>query len=373
MDSKGLADATATIVERQAYSEERVRKQIEIQADIKAKEEIAQFVKDAFDQRSKELYEVLHTYWENRPELPKEKEARKNAEKREKVREKELAKTTGLLDDIATTDIRWLRNNFQLLNAVHDSIKALFREPPQLQYAKEKRKQVHRRLHPRFGQQVAAFRRNLRASPILAVVSGLVIAALVLIVVSPVLLWVLWKYGGSDYSLGALAVILTDPFALVLVGTVGALGSVVSIMLRIRDTEFTYTQTTDPLPYFFFALFKPIVGAAFALFIYAAIRSGLLPLDTSSGTAAWLYIALAFVAGFSERFVRDFLDSTESQLGAGVDKGAAQATPQSTQGSSTLVSELEKLASLRTSGVLSEDQFQQAKNGLLDNSRGFGE
>src|SRR5215217_3191097 len=35
------------------------------------------------------------------------------------------------------------------------------------------------------------------------------------------------------------------------------------------------------------------------------------------------------------------------------------------QDSSTLVSELEKLASLRTSGVLSEDEFQQAKKRLL--------
>jgi hypothetical protein len=171
---------------------------------------------------------------------------------------------------------------------------------------------------------LAAYRRNLRASPILAVVSGLVIAALLLIVLSPVFLWLLWKYGASDAD-KTLNVILTDPCALVLVGTVGALGSVISIMLRIRGTDITYVETTDPVLFFFFALFKPVIGAAFALFIYAAISSGLLPLDTSSPSVPWLYIAVAFIAGFSERFVKDFMSSTEAQLGAGADREAPRA------------------------------------------------
>lgn|SRR5215204_5215017 len=42
-------------------------------------------------------------------------------------------------------------------------------------------------------------------------------------------------------------------------------------------------------------------------------------------------------------------------------------TPPPTQDSGNLVAQLEKLASLRSSGVLSEDEFQQAKKGFLAN------
>jgi hypothetical protein len=45
----------------------------------------------------------------------------------------------------------------------------------------------------------------------------------------------------------------------------------------IRDSDFeAYTASSDPWPWLFFGLFKPIVGALFALFILAVKKSGLL-------------------------------------------------------------------------------------------------
>jgi hypothetical protein len=47
-----------------------------------------------------------------------------------------------------------------------------------------------------------------------------------------------------------------DPSVLLLIGIVGALGSIASIMVRIRDDFAAYTASNDPWPWFFFGLFK---------------------------------------------------------------------------------------------------------------------
>lgn len=108
---------------------------------------------------------------------------------------------------------------------------------------------------------------------------------------------------------------------LIMVAFAGALGSIVSIMVRIQD--FAGLKDTDPSVLFFTGFFKPVIGASFALFIFAAIRSGLIPVTIKEGTERYFLLALAFVAGFSERFARDIVSSTERKVGgaSGVDSG----------------------------------------------------
>jgi hypothetical protein len=109
---------------------------------------------------------------------------------------------------------------------------------------------------------------------------------------------------------------------LILIGMAGALGSIVSVMTRIDGSVFK-EGTAGPQAYVIIGLTKPIVGAAFALFVFALLQSPLVPLDipqpsaeNAQNTAGFLYLALAFVAGFSERFATGLATRAEQSTGS---------------------------------------------------------
>ncbi len=112
---------------------------------------------------------------------------------------------------------------------------------------------------------------------------------------------------------------------LFIVGFAGALGSIVSIMVRIQD--FAGLRDIDPSVLFFTGFFKPVVGASFALFVFAVIQSGLIPVTIKEGTERYFLLALSFVAGFSERFARDIVSSTERQVGGTTSNVPADGKP----------------------------------------------
>ena len=101
---------------------------------------------------------------------------------------------------------------------------------------------------------------------------------------------------------------------LLMVAVAGSIGSIVSIMVRIQD--FSGLRDVDPAVLFFTGFFKPVIGASFALFVFAALRAGLLPLTINEGTDRYFFMALSFVAGFSERFAKDIVKTTERQIGS---------------------------------------------------------
>jgi hypothetical protein len=94
-----------------------------------------------------------------------------------------------------------------------------------------------------------------------------------------------------------------------LVALSGALGSIVSIMVRIRD--FGSSQHADPSILFFTGFFKPVIGTAFALFVFAVLKAGILPIALEVEKSHFFFAALAFVSGFSERFASDVATRTE--------------------------------------------------------------
>jgi hypothetical protein len=96
------------------------------------------------------------------------------------------------------------------------------------------------------------------------------------------------------------------------VAIAGAVGSVVSIMIRIQDFE-SY-KNSDPALLFFTGLFKPIIGTAFALFVYMTMNSGLIPITITTTNSQYFFMALGFVAGFSERFAKDIVTHTEEMI-----------------------------------------------------------
>lgn len=99
---------------------------------------------------------------------------------------------------------------------------------------------------------------------------------------------------------------------LILVGISGTLGSIVSIMVRIGD--FAKLNKEDPVVLFFTGFFKPIVGASFALFVFAVIQAKLIPIQLEAEFEQYFFLALAFVSGFSERFARDVASKIEKQV-----------------------------------------------------------
>ena len=89
----------------------------------------------------------------------------------------------------------------------------------------------------------------------------------------------------------------------------GAIGSTVSILARIKD----FTPVKDPHLNILImtGLFKPITGMAFALFVYLVLRSNIISLDIDIKNEHYFYAAISFVSGFSERYARDIISRTE--------------------------------------------------------------
>jgi hypothetical protein len=97
----------------------------------------------------------------------------------------------------------------------------------------------------------------------------------------------------------------------------GTLGGVVSILTRIQEFDNPKTQKyeDDFLP-FLIGLIKPILGGSFAFFIFLLLNSGVSPIEikgkgTSTSTYFYGFLALAFISGFSERFVPDLISQVE--------------------------------------------------------------
>jgi hypothetical protein len=95
----------------------------------------------------------------------------------------------------------------------------------------------------------------------------------------------------------------------VLVMLAGAAGSIVSLLIRVR--EFDRQRKSPRAVLFLTGLFRPIIGTIFGLFVYLLLLSELLPIEVPAGPAVGFYPAIAFIAGFSERFVPDVVDHAE--------------------------------------------------------------
>lgn len=100
---------------------------------------------------------------------------------------------------------------------------------------------------------------------------------------------------------------------LLLVGLCGALGSVVSILIRLGDFE--KLRGVSRTSMLMLGFFKPVVGMYSALFGFALMKSGLLPLQASTPEAElYLHIAVCFLVGFSERLAQDLFAHAEESL-----------------------------------------------------------
>ena len=110
-----------------------------------------------------------------------------------------------------------------------------------------------------------------------------------------------------------------DISSFILVLSMGALGSAVSVIVRAKQF---IEQSDGHADLFFVGFFRPIVGMTFAIFAIAIIQSGVSlniisfgsPTRSDSQPNTQLYIVIAFIAGFSERLIKDVVGKTEDTL-----------------------------------------------------------
>lgn len=94
------------------------------------------------------------------------------------------------------------------------------------------------------------------------------------------------------------------------IGFVGGQGAIISVLsrIRVRDDE---KQCKNGLNlYFLRGLCRPVIGMTFAHFSYFLLHIGLLTVPTSDSkeySPMFVYVTVAFVAGFSERFATNLL------------------------------------------------------------------
>jgi hypothetical protein len=108
---------------------------------------------------------------------------------------------------------------------------------------------------------------------------------------------------------------LAGPIAL------GIIGSIFSILTHI--SEFSIMKFPDPLVPFLTGLLKPMSGIS-ALFIVLVLESKILPINIPAATATEFYLAISFIAGFSERLVTVVITRAE---GAVTDTGGEGSVP----------------------------------------------
>jgi hypothetical protein len=109
---------------------------------------------------------------------------------------------------------------------------------------------------------------------------------------------------------------------IILILMTGTLGGAVSLLIRLQDFDDPKNQKYDDdlLP-FLIGLTKPILGGSFAFFILLILNSNIFPIEIrgkteDNGNGIYLYglLAMAFVAGFSERLVPDLINQVEKKV-----------------------------------------------------------
>lgn len=190
-----------------------------------------------------------------------------------------------------------------LLASAETAAKALRSDPPNLDVAQRIKKDLKRR--------VGSFRTPWAAiihggSPPSIVILGL---GTLLYLAIPIL------FAAKDMIFGQQIFVGVPNSTIMTVVFFGALGSIVSIMVRLQD--FSKNHITDKAILFFTGLFKPIVGTSFALFVFVVINADMLPItvDLGSDKGVFFFAALSFIAGFSERFAQDIVARAEKGLG----------------------------------------------------------
>jgi hypothetical protein len=106
------------------------------------------------------------------------------------------------------------------------------------------------------------------------------------------------------------------------VALAGALGSIISILIRLDEyKDSDYKGSSAPI---LVGFAKPLIGTAFGLFLFTIINSNILPIikvpdsgsisQESSDIRYYFFFSVAFMVGFSERLAKDIIERTEDTI-----------------------------------------------------------
>ncbi len=199
------------------------------------------------------------------------------------------------------------KKNLHLIEVIEVAISALLLEQPNIQLATEIRKDIEQRVRePPFHKRLFGF---ICSSPSTTVIFGLWCSLLFIIITIPIVLYFILDTQKLDPLQKTLGINLNIALEVIIAG---ALGSIVSIMVRIQ--EFNLLKNVDASILFLTGFFKPGIGASFALFVYAVFKAKLIPLSIELDKELYFFMVLSFISGFSERFAKDIATTTEQKI-----------------------------------------------------------
>jgi hypothetical protein len=139
-------------------------------------------------------------------------------------------------------------------------------------------------------------------------------AALLTIDVALSYLWQTSSWNLEDMTrYGGFYIFNVSPWLVIAVASAGGLGSIVSMLTRIQS--FSALAGTDRRLLWMIGAMSPVIGIAFALFIFSVLQAQILPFNFPEGPKAnFEYVALAFIAGFSERLSRGVISTVEGKF-----------------------------------------------------------
>ena len=103
---------------------------------------------------------------------------------------------------------------------------------------------------------------------------------------------------------------------LVVAYALGSIGAFVSVLQRMSGEKFQVHYDLGKRNLYMLGSYRPVLGAVFGVFTYFVLASGLLQTTRPGGKEDFYYYgALAFVAGFSERFTRVLIKEASGVVG----------------------------------------------------------
>ena len=95
----------------------------------------------------------------------------------------------------------------------------------------------------------------------------------------------------------------------------GAVGALVSVMERLTADKLQLNHESGEMTIFILGFIRPLFGALFGLALFFFISGGVVDvrLPEEPDTQRYYLAAIAFLAGFSERFARDVIDPSKAK------------------------------------------------------------
>ena len=133
----------------------------------------------------------------------------------------------------------------------------------------------------------------------------------------------LWLWGPLDWSDRGVQIFLVSYGG-------GAMGAFISVLQRMATEKFTIHYDLGKRSLYILGSYRPVLGAVFGVFTYFLLASHLPQTEDPAGERAlFFYGAVAFVAGFSERFTKVLVKGVEARFDPGSRSKQAQDPPDS--------------------------------------------